>query len=388
MSAEATTPGRMSRGSAQRGSPWPVWPDGFAASSEDRDAVLVLSALRTVTPRSLIALANEAGSAAGVLAAIREGRAGSEGDRAIARSSDPATLAAAVAACGARTVPWGTPGYPAQLAEIPDPPAALFVLGGAFPDGTRRALRWSAPVGARRWDASWPPRSAASSGSRGVTVVSGAARGIDSAAHEGALSGGGPTLAVLGCGVDVTYPKASRRLLERIRSAGTIVSEFAPGTPPLQRNFPARNRIVAGLCAATVVVEGAQGSGSMITAEHAMEFGREVYAVPGPVTNPLAHVPLQLIRDGATMIRGPEDLLHDLGLEPAGDQIALRVQLAEDERRVLGELRGPTLPDRVAAALGIGLPEAVQLLMRLELRGFVRNVGGRYESTLRAGASG
>ncbi len=387
MSAEATTPGRMSRGSAQRGSPWPVWPDGFAASSEDRDAVLVLSALRTVTPRSLIALANEAGSAAGVLAAIREGRAGSEGDRAIARSSDPATLAAAIAACGARTVPWGTPGYPAQLAEIPDPPAALFVLGGAFP-AVPDAV---AVVGARRCTPLGRELATAIGrelGLGGVTVVSGAARGIDSAAHEGALSCGGPTLAVLGCGVDVTYPKASRRLLERIRSAGTIVSEFAPGTPPLQRNFPARNRIVAGLCAATVVVEGAQGSGSMITAEHAMEFGREVYAVPGPVTNPLAHVPLQLIRDGATMIRGPEDLLHDLGLEPAGDQIALRVQLAEDERRVLGELRGPTLPDRVAAALGIGLPEAVQLLMRLELRGFVRNVGGRYESTLRAGASG
>ncbi len=145
---------------------------------------------------------------------------------------------------------------------------------------------------------------------------------------------------------------------------------------------------MAGLCAATVVVEGAEGSGSMITAEHAMEFGRDVYAVPGAVTNPLSYVPLQLVRDGATMIRGPEDLMHDLGIEPVGEQVALRAELGDGERRILAQLRGPTLPDRVASAVGIGLPEAVQMLMRLELRGLVRNVGGRYESTLRAGVSG
>ncbi|MEX2421971.1 MAG: DNA-processing protein DprA, partial [Actinomycetota bacterium] len=222
----------------------------------------------------------------------------------------------------------------------------------------------------------------------GVTVVSGAARGIDAAAHEGALSEAGATLAVLGCGIDVSYPASTRRLVERIRTAGTIVSEFAPGMPPLQRNFPARNRIVAGLCRATVVVEGADGSGSMITAEHAMEFGRDVYAVPGAITNPLSHVPLQLIRDGAAMIRGSDDLLADLGLELAPEQISLRVPFDEGERQVLDELVGPTLPDRLASALGMGMTEVVQVLMRLELRGFVRNVGGRYEPTLRARTQG
>ena len=388
MSGERTSAGGMPRAdTSDPRSPWPVWPDGFAASREDREAVLVLSALRTITPRSLIALASEVGSAAAVLAALREGRAGSEGDRAIARSSDPADLAGAVAACGARTVVWGTRGYPPQLAEIPDPPAVLYLVGGAMPAAPNAV----AIVGARRCTPLGRELTFAMGrelGLVGVTVVSGAARGIDSAAHEGALDVGGSTVAVLGSGVDIGYPNASRRLLERIRSTGTIVSEFAPGTPPLQRNFPARNRIVAGLCAATVVVEGARGSGSMITAEHAMEFGRDVYAVPGAVTNPLAHVPLQLVRDGATMIRGPEDLVHDLGLEPVGGQVTLRVQLDDGERRILAQLRGPTLPDRAASALGIGLPEAVRLLMRLELRGFVRNVGGRYESTLRAGASG
>jgi len=217
--------------------------------------------------------------------------------------------------------------------------------------------------------------------------VSGAARGIDAAAHEGALDAGGTTLAVMGCGIDAVYPSGSRALVRRIGATGTVLSEYPPGTPPVQRNFPARNRIVAGLCGATVVVEGAKGSGSMISAEHAMEFGRDVYAVPGAVTNPLAEVPLQLIRDGATMIRGAEDLLHELGLELVAEQVVERLEISEDERRALAELTGPTLPDRVAAALGITIPRAVSLLMRLELRGLVRGVGGRYESTLKAGAA-
>ena len=349
--------------------------------------MLVLSALRAIAPRALIALANQVGAAGAVLATIRRGRAGSEGDQMIARSSDPARISAGAEARGARFVVWGTAEYPPQLLEIHDPPAALYVLGGPIPDWpTAVAIvgaRGCTPLG----------RELAHSigrglGLGGVTVVSGAARGIDAAAHEGALSEGGATLAVLGCGIDVSYPASTRRLVERIRTAGTIVSEFAPGTPPLQRNFPARNRIIAGLCGATVVVEGAEGSGSMITAEHAMEFGRDVYAVPGAITNPLSRVPLQLIRDGATMIRGSEDLLHDLGLELAPEQISLRVPFDEWERRVLDELVGPTLPDRLASALGVGMVEVVQVLMRLELRGFVRNVGGRFEPTLRARAQG
>jgi DNA processing protein len=135
------------------------------------------------------------------------------------------------------------------------------------------------------------------------------------------------------------------------------------------------------LCRATVAVEGAAGSGSLITAEHAMEFGREVFALPGSVTNPLAHVPLQLIRDGAGMIRGSEDLLHDLGLEL--DLGAVGEDLGDGELRALEALTGPTLPERVAASLGVGVPEAVALLMELELRGFVRSLGGRYETTLK-----
>lgn len=343
--------------------------------------MLVLSALRGITPRRLMAVAHACGSATATLAAIRDGRAGSENDREFANALDGGQIAVSVAACGARIVLWGSPEYPAQLANIHDPPVVLYVVGERPPDPTRAV----AVVGARsctelgREVAREIGRALALAG---MVVVSGAARGIDSAAHAGALRAGGATLAVMGCGIDDVYPSGSRDLIRRIRSVGTIVSEYPPGTPPLQWNFPARNRIIAGLCKATVVVEGAKGSGSMISAEHAMEFGRDVYAVPGAISNPLTFVPLQLIRDGATMIRGAEDLLHDLGLELVADEVATRAELSEIERRVLGELAGPTLPDRVANAVGLTIPEAVSVLMHLELKGFVRGVGGRYESTV------
>jgi len=366
--------------------PWPAWPDAFAKAPADRRAAVVLSALRGLTPRRLLALAVEHGPASEVLAEIRAGRAGGPSDRAFATELDPDRIASAAAACGARIVPWGSREYPAQLRQIHDPPAVLYVLGAPPPDSTTAI----AVVGARR--CTDLGRELAREigrvlGLAGVTVVSGAARGIDAAAHQGALDAGGRTLAVMGCGIDVVYPPGSRALIERIRGSGTLVSEHAPGTPPLQRNFPARNRIVAGLCRGAVVVEGAGGSGSMITAEHAMEFGRDVYAVPGSVTNALSAVPLQLIRDGATMIRGAQDLLEDLGLELDVDGVVDRVRLSDDERRLLHALAGPTLPDRVAEAFGKGVPEIVALLMRLELRGLVRNVGGRYESTLQGSAA-
>jgi DNA processing protein len=364
--------------------PWPVWPDGFAATPDDARALLVLSALRGITPRRMLEVAVERGTAAATLAWIRAGKAGSENDRAFARTLDGDAIAAAAEACGARFVPWDSPEYPEQLRTIHDPPPALFVAGGDFPDPTRAV----AVVGARR--CTDLGREIAQDvgrtlGLAGVAVVSGAARGIDAAAHEGALSAEAPTVAVLGCGLDVAYPPGSRGLLRRIRSGGgAVTSEYPPGVPPDPWNFPARNRIVAGLCSATVVVEGAEGSGSMITAEHALEFGRDVFAIPGAVTSPLAFVPLRLIREGATLIRGAEDLLEDLGLELVQDEVAGRVDLSEAERRVLDRLVGPTLPDRIACELGASVPEVVGVLMRLELRGFVRSVGGRYESTLKA----
>lgn len=372
------------RGRVGRDAPWPEWPDGFATDRTDRRALLVLSALHGITPRQLLALAIGHGTASRVLAEIQGGRAGGDGDRAFANELDADAIASAAAACGARVVPWGSPEYPSRLRHIHDPPALLYVIGDP-PDDAGTVV---AVVGARRCSdlgREMARELGRALGMAGATVISGAARGIDAAAHAGALDAGGRTIAVMGCGIDVIYPSGSRELIRRIRGAGTVIAEHAPGTPPLQRNFPARNRIVAGLSHATVVVEGADGSGSMITAEHAMEFGRDVFAVPGPVTSDLSAVPLRLIRDGATMIRGARDLLEDLGLGLRADEVVDRLHVAADERRVLDLLHGPTLPDRVAADLALGVPEVVALLMRLELRGLVRNVGGRFEPTLLAG---
>ena len=354
----------------------------FVTGPEDLDAALVLSALVWMTPRKRIELADRYGSASAIVAAIRRGRAGTPADRDHVARADPDAIRTALEATGARTVPIGASGYPAQLETIPDPPLLLFVVGPDPPDLTRCV----AIVGSRRCSALGREVAAALGlglASVGVSVVSGAARGIDAAAHTGAIEGGGGTVAVLGCGIDRPYP--SRAFLDRIRAAGSLVTEFPPGTPPHPRHFPCRNRIVAGLCRATVVVEGAEGSGSMITAEHALEFGREVFAVVGAVTNPLAAVPLRLIRDGAGPIRGVEDLLADLDLDGATVG-GPALDLADDERRILETLLGPTLPERAAAAVGLSVVEAMPILMRLELRGLVRSVGGRYEPTLKAAA--
>ena len=363
-------------------SPWPVWPEGFGATEEDRRALLVLSALRGITPRSLLPIAIERGSAAATLTWIARGAAGSQRDRALARTLRAEDIEGAAKACGSRFITWSSPEYPAQLRQIHDPPAALYVIGRLPTDVTSAV----AVVGARR--CTELGREAAHEighglGLAGVTVVSGAARGIDAAAHEGALGVKGSTLAVLGSGLDVAYPFDGRSLVRRIAREGSLFSEYPPGVPPNAYHFPARNRIVAGLCRATVVVEGAERSGSMITAEHAMEFGRDVFAVAGAANSRLSRTPLQLIREGATLIRGADDLLSDLGLELDRPNIERQADLDPAERRVLAEVIEPVLPDRLAAALGMSVPEVVGTLMRLELRGFVRNVGGRFETTLK-----
>jgi DNA processing protein len=215
----------------------------------------------------------------------------------------------------------------------------------------------------------------------GVGVVSGGAIGIDAAAHRGALAVGGQTVAVLGSGIDVLYPSTNRDLLKQIAVSGTLVSEYPPGVPAEPHRFPARNRLVAALSRGVVIVEGALRSGTRITAEHAMELGLDVFAVPGPVTSPLAETPLELIREGATLVRGSDDLLADLGIERVAVRRGSPATLPQDEARVYGALGMPSLPDAVARAVGCSIADAVAALIRLELRGLVRGVGGRYERT-------
>lgn len=357
------------------------YPEGFASSSRDRRALLVLSALSGMTARTLLEVAEREGSAADCLGAVLAGRAGSPGDQRWAPKVQADALDRGLESCGARMVTWADAEYPPGLADLTDPPAVVYVRG--------RDLRSLQPavavVGSRR--CSDLGREVATDLGRGlaavgVCVVSGAARGIDSASHRGALDAAGTTVAVLGSGIDVLYPPGSRRLLHDIEAAGAVVSEYPPAIAAEPWRFPARNRIVAGLARALVVVEGAGRSGSMITVEHALELGREIFAVPGPVTSPLSEVPLALLRDGAVPIRGAPDLLDDLGFRGRPAVREGPPGLPDDERRVFERLAGASLPDAVARSVGVSIPEAVASLIRLELRGLVRNVGGRYERRL------
>jgi DNA processing protein len=306
---------------------------------------------------------------------------------------DPDTVSSAMDRCGARVAAPGSPEYPPGLEELADPPVALFIRGRS-PVGLEPRV---AVVGARRPTPLGREVARALGrelGSAGVCVVSGAALGIDAESHQGALDAGGMTLAVLGSGVDQPYPPRNRRLIERIADIGAVVSEYPPGVAAEPFRFPARNRIVAGLSKAIVVVEGAAGSGSLITAEHALDIGRAVFAVPGPVTSQLSEAPLALIRDGATLVRSADDVLSDLGLAlaasgadggvggpPGADSLA-PPGLTQAEQEALTLLTGPLLPDQLARSMGCSIARMVPVLLQLELRGLVRNVGGRYERRL------
>jgi DNA processing protein len=380
---------------SQRGSEQLIsYPPGFAATEPDRRALIVLLHLASLTPARLGLLALSHPTATACLRAVRHGVLGSPADRDRARSLDAGEAAARVRACGARLVAVGDPDYPPELLDLHDPPAGLFVQGRDLCELAPRV----AIVGARNCSPTGREVSKAIArdlAQAGVCVVSGGARGIDGSAHMGAMAGGGPTVAVLGCGIDTVYPKQHQRLLEQISREFALVSEYPPGTPAEPFRFPARNRIVAALSRAVVVVEGALGSGSMITAGHALEIGREVFAVPGAVTSALSAVPLGLIREGARMIRDAADLMEDLSWLPSPRQDADSARgegssppgLSSDEEAVWRVLGAALTLDQVAALTGMPLPAVLSTLSRLELRGAVWEVGGRFERRLRPGPS-
>jgi len=387
-SAPRTRATPVPRPASEVARPVASWPDGFARGGENRAALAALLSLPSLTPRRLLALAERTSTASLALAAVRgTGRAGGD-DRDRARELDGEEVLAAAARGGARFVTVDDVEYPASLLDLFDPPAGVFVRGADL----RSPAVTVAIVGARNASADGEEVTAslgAALARAGVRVVSGAARGIDARAHQGALDHGGVTVAVLGSGIDVAYPRQNAGLIERIARTGTVVSEYPPGTKALPFRFPARNRIVAGLARAVVIVEGAAGSGSMITADHALELGRDVFAVPGLVTSELAQVPLSLIREGATMIRGAEDLLDDLGLSAGvgGDRGVPRTgpgpDLPPDEAAVAAALSGSSTVDAVAARAGLTLPRTLAALGALEVRGLVRRRGGRYEAPVR-----
>jgi DNA processing protein len=309
--------------------------------------------------------------------------------RELLRSPDESALDADlrwIEASGATLVAATSPGYPALLRESPDAPGVLYVLGqvGALsePQIAMVGSRNPTPGGrdnARRF-AAWFARA-------GLGVTSGLALGIDAACHEGALSGGGLTIAVLGCGLDETYPRENRSLAERIREQGALVSEFPPGTPALAAHFPQRNRIIAGLAAGTLVVEAAQKSGSLITARLAGNAGREVFALPSSIHNPVARGCHELIRQGAKLVEQPEDVLGDLKISLA-HQILADVssparggpELDKEYKILLDALAfEPASVDTLIERTGLNSESITSMLLILELGGHVApHPGGRY----------
>jgi len=278
---------------------------------------------------------------------------------------------------GDRQIHPGDPEYPVLLSRIPDPPDRLNIRGRiAREDALAVAI-----VGSRNptpYGHHMTRLIAGSLAACGVTIVSGLARGIDDQAHQAALENRGRTLAVLGCGLDIDYPRGSRRLRDRISASGALISQFAHGTPPLPRNFPSRNRIISGLSLAVVVVQATVRSGSLITARWALDQGREVMAVPGRADDPLSAGPIALIRDGAAPVCGSEDVLSAVGL-----QNMTRLPELHGKREggpVMNALeRTPCLPETIAQVTGWTLPRVLTELSKLELEGAVtRDPGGHF----------
>ena len=282
------------------------------------------------------------------------------------------------------------PRYPELLKQIADPPSLLFVQGDVS-----LLSQWQiALVGSRNPSASG--RDTAFEFSRyiaqgGLTITSGLAMGIDAAAHQGALAAQGKTIAVIGTGLDLVYPAKHKSLADDITTTGAIVSEFPLGTAPRAENFPRRNRIISGLSLGTLVVEAAVRSGSLITARMALEQGREVFAIPGSIHNPLSRGCHQMIREGAKLVEKAEDVLEELGAL-AGFQLDLgseqsSAELAQDEDsdyQILFEHLGydPIQIDSLIERCGLTADIVSSMLLLLELQGQIESLpGGRYVRT-------
>jgi DNA processing protein len=284
---------------------------------------------------------------------------------------------------GAKIITFKDEEYPKRLKDIYDPPALLYMRGELKQEdafavsivGSRRTT----PYG--RW---FTEKVSQELARYGVTIVSGMARGIDSFAHWGAISGGGRTIAVLGCGVDVIYPSENRNLFTKMIDHGAILSEFPIGSPPEGGHFPRRNRIISGLSIGVVVVQASEKSGSLITANYALEQGREVFAVPGNVGTESSRGTHRLIKEGAKLVESSEDILEEIlpqwrrEREAAPEVEAPKPNLTQEER-LLYELLGetPLHIDVIIRESGLDPGKVSSLLLNLELKGLVSQWAGK-----------
>lgn len=278
-------------------------------------------------------------------------------------------------AVGAGLVTFADEGYPTGLRHLPDPPIVLWTIGDAVCLGAPAVAvvgsRNASPIGIET-----ARRLARGLASAGLAVVSGLARGIDGAAHRGALQGGGATLGVLGCGVDIVYPRQHQELAADVRASGCLVSELPPGMPPLPRHFPLRNRIISGLSRAVVVVEASEHSGSLITARMALEQGRDVLAVPGNVVSGCHRGCHALIKDGARLVETVEDILEEIrwAADPGGQS---RPTNSRQDNTLLASVRAGDVfsVEDLSQRSGRRPAEVLAELGRLELEGLIARSG-------------
>lgn len=271
--------------------------------------------------------------------------------------------------------------YPKRLLNFPDRPAVLFVKG-KLPEDERPS---AAIVGARNcteYGRDMARKLAYELGKNGVQVISGLALGVDGAAHRGALDAGGETFAVLGCGVNVCYPKENYRLFQQMEERGGIISEFLPGTAPVAMNFPMRNRIISGLSDLVIITEAKEKSGSLITADLALEQGKDVFAVPGRVTDPLSAGCNRLLQMGAAVCLGTDEIFEYLGMKYEKKIIVREISektLAKKENMVYSFLDSrPKHLEEIVKNCPISVSEALESLMTLELKGMIQCAGNQY----------
>lgn len=282
---------------------------------------------------------------------------------------------------GARIVSFWDENYPPILRTIYDPPPLLY-FRGKFPGAEALAMvgsRRASPQGLRLTETM-----AAEIAGCGITVVSGLARGIDSAAHRGALAAQGPTVGILGCGIDTIYPPENKRLFHQMVEQGGLLSEYPPGTLPLPGHFPGRNRIISGLSRGVVVIEAAVGSGSLITADFALDQGREVFAVPGSVFAKVAEGVNRLLKDGAHVVTDSRDILEHLWPEtqivarPVCGEAGREESLDGPAREILRLIGAePVQVDELARKSGLTPPNLSDILLNLELLGAVEQLPGK-----------
>ena len=285
----------------------------------------------------------------------------------------------AVAKSGVTIITFVSENYPKVLLEIADPPPFLYVKGVLRGSETAVAM-----VGSRRastYGILTTTRLASELAGHGITVVSGMARGVDTAAHRGALGAGGRSIGVLGCGIDVIYPPENRRLFEEMAENGALVSEFPMGTFPLAENFPRRNRIISGMSRGVLVVEAMENSGSLITAQYALEQGREVFAIPGNINCSSSRGANGLIKQGAKLVEGVEDILDELpdrpgrpGFTPARPEFGLTPQEAALYTLLADS---PLHIDEIIVKSALTVGEVSATLLRLELKGALMQLPGK-----------